>query len=149
MPDKRDFSGVSRTLSELSRSIMAPKPSPPVTNVTENYASEFHKRLVKWINAFDSSLNEQHEVGIRLVSFGQAVTFHLENLGYWNPSLISFSGVTDSGEPVELIQHVSQISILLMTLPRRDPEKPKQPIGFQSVHQEASDSKDGFEQTET
>jgi hypothetical protein len=31
---------------------------------------------------------------------------------------------------VELIQHVSQISILLQTLPRKDPSKAKQPIGF-------------------
>src|SRR5579862_3859749 len=87
-----------------------------------NYASAFYQRLVEWINGFDESLDNEHEVGIRLVSFGQAmVVFHLEDLGYWNPSLISFRGKTDEGQPVELIQHVSQISILLMKLPRKDP----------------------------
>ena len=95
-----------------------------------HYASEFHKRLVSWINNYDSTLDQEHEVGIRLVSFGQSVVFHLKDIGYWNPSLISFSGFTEDGKPVELIQHVSQISVLLTTLPRKDPSAPKQPIGF-------------------
>jgi hypothetical protein len=97
-----------------------------------NLASEFHSRLVKWINDFDSSLDQEHEVGIRLVSFGQTVVFHLADIGYWNPSLISFEGRTDDGEPVELIQHVSQISILLMKLQRPDSSKPKRKIGFEA-----------------
>jgi hypothetical protein len=53
-------------------------------------------------------------------------------MGYWNPSLLFFIGVTDDGNPVQLIQHVSQISVLLMKLPRRDTSKPKQPFGFAS-----------------
>jgi hypothetical protein len=95
-----------------------------------NFASEFHKRLVKWINDFDSTLDQEHEVGVRLVSFGQTVVFHLDDMSYWNPSLISFQGTTEDGQPVELIQHVSQISILLMKLKRPDPTKPKRKIGF-------------------
>jgi hypothetical protein len=95
-----------------------------------NLASEFHKRLVEWINEFDKNLDELHEVGVRLVSFGQSFTFHLEDISYWNPSLISFIGHTDEGEPVELIQHVSQISILLLKMKRPDPSNPKRRIGF-------------------
>jgi hypothetical protein len=116
-------------LPEIPRLSEIPR-NPLITNAESNYASEFHKRLVKWINDFDASLDEKHEVGIRLVSFGQTVTFHLQDLGYCNPSLISFSGIIESGAPVELIQHVSQISILLMKMERKDPDKPKRPIGF-------------------
>jgi hypothetical protein len=104
--------------------------SPLVVAAEANYASEFHKRLTEWINNFDAALDEAHEVGVRLVSFGQTLVFHLHNIGYWNPSLICFTGVTEDGSPVELIQHVSQISVLLMKLPRKDPSKPKRPIGF-------------------
>ncbi len=107
-------------------------PRPPSLPRDQNLASEFHKRLQKWISDFEQALDQKHEVGARLVSFGQSVTFHLENIGYWNPSLISFSGFTDDGEPVELIQHVSQISILLVRVKRSDPLKPKRPIGFAS-----------------
>lgn len=127
-------------LAEMMNSLSRPRlpdlrmpeiqPSPLVTSVTANYASEFYERLTKWINTFNDSLDDQHEVGVRLVNFGQTITFHLAGLGYWNPSLIMFNGSTDSGDPVELIQHVTQISILLMKVPRKDPGKPKRPIGF-------------------
>lgn len=97
-----------------------------------NLADEFHHRLINWINDFHKSLDDEHEVGARLVNFGQAVTFHVEDIGYWNPSLISFHGKNELGEPVELIQHVSQISILLVAMKRENIEKPKRPIGFAS-----------------
>ncbi len=95
-----------------------------------NLANEFFKQLVKRIRDFDASLDETHEVGVRLVSYGQTLVFHLEQIGYSNPSLIMFRGTTDNGEFVEVIQHVTQISILLMRLPLREPEKPKRRIGF-------------------
>ena len=110
--------------------------SPVVRQVEENQASEFHKRLVIWINEFNNSLDEANEVGVRLVSFGQTVVFHLEDLGHWNPSLISFRGVTADGEPVELIQHVSQISILLMKLPRRNPDHSRTQFGFHAMRED-------------
>jgi hypothetical protein len=106
------------------------QPNPLILAAQSNHASEFYKRLVKWISDFDASLDQAHEVGVRLVSFGQNVTFRLSDMGYCNPSLISFRGATEDGNPVELIQHVTQISVLLMRLPRPDPSAPKQTIGF-------------------
>lgn len=97
-----------------------------------NLADEFHRRLINWINEFHQSLDEEHEVGARLVNFGQAITFHIEDIGYWNPSLISFQGKNELGEPVELIQHVSQISVLLVAMKRESVAQPKRPIGFAS-----------------
>lgn len=109
------------------------KPSPLVTIAEQSIASEFHDRLVHWIKAFDAELDSAHEVGARLVNFGQTFVFHLENLGYWDPALIYFEGRTEDGQRVKLIQHVSQISVALMALPREDPSTPKQPFGFQSI----------------
>lgn len=104
---------------------------PNIEHLTNpNLASEFHKRIAKLIQKFDANLDQEHEVGVKLVSFGQPIVFHLENMGFWNPSLISFKGFTDQGEPVELIQHVSQISILLMKVKRIDTSQPKRQIGF-------------------
>ncbi|MFK5892327.1 MAG: DUF6173 family protein [Pseudomonadota bacterium] len=103
---------------------------PNITN--PNHASEFHHRLITWINDFHKSLDDKHEAGARLVNFGQSVTFHIEDISYWNPSLISFVGTNENDEPIELIQHVSQISILLVKMKRADIDKPKMPIGFAS-----------------
>lgn len=78
-----------------------------------NLASEFKKILEAHIKRFDESLDSDHEVGIKLVSFGQNITFHVSKLSYHNPSLIFFIGFTEEGRSVELVQHVSQISFLL------------------------------------
>jgi hypothetical protein len=100
------------------------------TEAQANYASEFYTRLVNRITEFNEELDDEHEVGVTLVNFGgSSIVFHLSDLGYWNPSLITFYGVTDAGDPVELIQHVSQISVLLTKLPRL-PNEPKRVIGF-------------------
>ena len=116
-------------------------PNPLVLAERANRASEFHRILSEWIIKFDASLDEAHEVGVRLVSFGQSVVFHLSSMHFWNPSLISFCGVTEDGSPVELIQHVSQISILLMKVPRKDLSQPKKPIGFDAgTEEENADS---------
>jgi Family of unknown function (DUF6173) len=139
MSDTPNFPNGLRELSQIMPPSLAARipqipnleiRNPIVEAMESNYASEFHKRLMKWIGDFDQSLDDQHEVGVRLVSFGSTVVFHLGSIGYWNPSLLVFSGNTEGGEPVELIQHVSQISILLMKLPLRDPKQPKRPVGF-------------------
>lgn len=101
-----------------------------------NYASQFYEHLANWISDFDSKLDNEHEVGVRLVNFGQTVVFSLEYMRYCDPSLISFIGRTQEGQPVELIQNVSQINILLMKLPREYPAEPKKPIGFRGEKKE-------------
>jgi hypothetical protein len=115
---------------------MPPLENPIFQNIEENMAGAFYKRLKKWIESFDSQLKQEQEVGIQLVNFGQTVVFHLEGMRYCDPSMISFKGKLENGQPVELIQHVSQISILLTSLPRKNPNEPKKAIGFQSQNAE-------------
>jgi hypothetical protein len=104
-----------------------------------SFAGEFCKRLEAQIKAFDESLDQDHEVGVRLVTFGQAITFHVSDLGYHNPSLIFFYGETD-GQKVQLIQHVSQISFVLLAMRKPDPEKPRRPFGFKQGGKLASEA---------
>lgn len=88
------------------------------------------KRVASQIQDFEAKLDKQHEVGIKLVTFGQAIVIHVQDVGYIQPNLVLFVGMTDDKQPVRLIQHQSQLSFLLMALPRLDPELPKRPIGF-------------------
>jgi hypothetical protein len=101
-----------------------------VESLAENLASEFCQRLYDNIRRFDEQLDDAQAVGMRLVAFGQAITFSVSRIGYTNPSLIHFYGQIENGQSVELIQHVSQISFLLTAVPRINPTKPKLPIGF-------------------
>ncbi len=85
----------------------------------EYMAKAFRRRLMEWIADFEDALDPDHEVGARLVSFGNAVVFHLSDISYWNPELIRFDGEDDTGNKLQLVQHVSQISVLLLALPKR------------------------------
>lgn len=117
-------------MPELNTSMLKSFESYPVTVAKANLASEFCKKLLKSINEFDSQLDKTKQVGIRLVSFGQTVTFAVGAIGYNNPSLIYFYGTLENGSKVQLVQHVSQISFLMMAVDKINPEEPKRKIGF-------------------
>jgi hypothetical protein len=87
-----------------------------------------YERLSKYIKDFEAELDNDHEIGARLVSFGQNVTFHIEDIGYYGPDIITFDGRNDAMEKVQLIQHVSQLSVLLVAV-RKQQEEPRR-IGF-------------------
>lgn len=96
------------------------------------YANIFYEQLVDEIENFEMSLDNEHEVGVKLIAYGNAYQFYLNNIGYHNPYLIYFYGELSDGSPIQLIQHVSQINFILIKLQKLDPEKPKRKIGFGS-----------------
>lgn len=103
----------------------------PIPSTNQPYSAQaLFKQLVSQIKYFEKNLDHEHEVGIQLVSFGQSIQFSVTSIGYMDPSLILFEGILPDGSNVELIQHVSQISFLMMAVQRQNPEKPKAPIGF-------------------
>ena len=105
--------------------------NPAAVRIAENnYASEFYRKIIEMINDFEASLYHDEEVGVRLVSFGQNVQFHIEHLSYYNPNLIAFIGRLPNGSKVKLIQNVDQISFLLMALPKLNEDAPVRRIGF-------------------
>ena len=99
-----------------------------------NPAKWTHKRLGEYINDFEAQLDDEHEIGARLVSFGSAVTFHIQDIGYYGPDIISFTGVNELGERVQLIQNISQLSVLLIAMKKLG-DKPRR-IGFKTEEDE-------------
>ena len=64
-------------------------------------------------------MDSPHEVRLRFVGFGEAITLHIEDLSYSDPSLLIFNGYQLGGaSPVDLIRRVSQMSIARVKLPR-------------------------------
>jgi hypothetical protein len=93
-----------------------------------NPAAWTYERLGEYIKDFEAELDSEHEIGARLVSFGQSITFHIQNVGYYGPDLISFTGIDSDGQKVQLIQHMSQLSVLLIAMKKMDDEPNR--IGF-------------------
>jgi hypothetical protein len=87
-------------------------------------------RIVAYIREFETNLDKDHEIGARMVSFGDTVQFHIVDMGYWNPDIVTFDGLDDAGRRMKLIQNVSQLNVLLVAMPKRiDHEEPRR-IGF-------------------
>lgn len=82
----------------------------------ENPVIGVFKSLGEYVRAFEADLDEDHEVGARLVNFGGTIQIHVQSIGFTAPFLITFSGLTENGDSVRLIQHVSQLSFLLVSL---------------------------------
>lgn len=85
--------------------------------------------LISEIKAFEKNLDDEHEVAVKLASFGESITINVEHIGYYNPSIIVFDG-TISGNRATLMQHVNQLNFLLLAVRKADPELPPRRIGF-------------------
>lgn len=93
-------------------------------------ASDMYQRITALINNFESELPDTMQAGGRLVSAGD-ITFSIQDIGYWDPNMIVFYGELSDGSAVELVQHLSQLNLLLIAVPRRDDVKqPRRVIGF-------------------
>lgn len=97
---------------------------------SENPAEWTYERLKSYIEDFEKELDNEHQVGIKLVSFGNGNAFYVEDIGYWGPDLMCFYCYDKSTESkIQLIQNVSQVNLLLMALPVIKVVKRK--VGFQ------------------
>lgn len=94
-------------------------------------AESTYERLMKYIGQFEMQLDRDHEIGGRFVSFGDDTHFHIADVGYWNPDIITFDGFDQNGNRVKLIQHVSQLNVLLVAVRKMAPAaEPPRRIGF-------------------
>lgn len=83
-----------------------------------NPAEWTYERLGSLIKDFEEELDDEHEVGVRLVSFGNGSVYHVVSLGYWGPDIVIFHCIAQDGAKADLIQHVSQLNFLLMAVPK-------------------------------
>ncbi|STQ91757.1 DUF6173 family protein [Iodobacter fluviatilis] len=91
--------GMDDPRSVMARAIVQPMPIevPRIDDVTINPAKWMYERLAKYIKDFEEKLDQDHEIGARLVSFGTTVTFHIEDMGYYGPDIICFHGKNEQG----------------------------------------------------
>jgi len=85
--------------------------------------------IKKYVEDFESSLDQEYEVGLMLTNFGQSILMQVTEIGYEKSVLMVFKGIVN-GNPATLIQHINQLSFMLTAVTRSEPEKPKAKIGF-------------------
>lgn len=92
-------------------------------------ASYQYEILMEQIRDFESTLDNDHEIVLKLTHLGKETIMIITNIGYSNPSLIHYYGYVN-GNYAQLTQHISQINFLLSTIKKLDPSKNARRIGF-------------------
>jgi hypothetical protein len=88
-----------------------------------------YDRLVLYIRNFESQLDSAHEIAMGFAG-GEAGVLQIEGLGYYDPDIVTFYGRDEDGLKTQLVQHVSQLSVILRAVPKTAPEDPPRRIGF-------------------
>ena len=88
-----------------------------------------YELLMKEIKEFESHLDDEHEIALKLASFGESITIAVTHIGYYTPSLIVFDGIVN-GSSATLVQHVNQLNFLMLAIPKSEPDRQTRRIGF-------------------
>lgn len=91
--------------------------APPVQKPFDP-AAWMHQRIVHQIVEFEKHLGDDHELGGRFVEGPGNDALHITNVASWGPDMIVFIGEYSDGRRFELIQHYSQVSVLLLAVPK-------------------------------
>lgn len=112
----------------------APEPVPvPETlqaPVAQKSAAQWaYERLILYVKNFEAQLDAEHEVAIGFAGSDVGV-LRIEGMGYFDPDIVTFYGSDPSGVKTQLVQHVTQMNVMLRALPKRNADDAPARIGF-------------------
>jgi len=118
----------SNDLSERARAILVAQAA--TADARAGLAHTMYDALAVQVREFQDSLASDEEVGAVLASFGAEIRISVRTIDYRNPHLMIFVGEAPDGKAVELLQHTSQVNLLLVRMKVTD-RKPYR-IGFKT-----------------
>lgn len=93
-----------------------------------------YERIILYLRNFEEQLDNSQEVAMGFAGGGTGM-LRIEGMGYFDPDIVTFYGTEGSGGRTQLIQHVSQLNVMLRALPKPDDEPEPRRIGFRLVQQ--------------
>ena len=131
-----------KTTAELAESDALPRlrevhadpdhrcPEPINAPATQKSPAQWaYERMILYIQNFEKQLDNAHEVAMGFAG-GDAGVLRIEGMGYYDPDIVTFYGSDASGAKTQLVQHVSQLSVLLRALPKEVDQAEPNRIGF-------------------
>ena len=88
-----------------------------------------YERLILYIKNFEAQLDNEHEVAMGFTG-GDAGVMRIEGMGYFTPDIVTFYGMDENEARTQLIQHVSQLNVMLRALPKAVEQEEPRRIGF-------------------
>ena len=77
-----------------------------------------YSHIVSNIVDFEKTLSPDEEIGGRLVSAPGEGVFHINDVDICGPEILVFVGNNQHDKPVRILQHYSQLNLLLTALPK-------------------------------
>ena len=131
-----------KTTAELAESDALPRlrevhadpdhqcPEPINAPATQKSPAQWaYERMILYIQNCEKQLDNTHE-GAMGFAGGDAGVLRIEGMGYYDPDIVTFYGSDASGAKTQLVQHVSQLSVLLRALPKEVDQAEPNRIGF-------------------
>ncbi len=88
-----------------------------------------YQRMILYIRKFEEGLDENHEVAMAFAGDASGV-MRIMGMGYFDPDMVTFYGQDAAGMRTQLVQHVTQLSVLLRALPKPVAHVEPRRIGF-------------------
>ena len=88
-----------------------------------------YERLILYIQNFEETLDNEQEIAMGFTG-GNAGILRIEGMGYFDPDIVTFYGSDDGGGKTQLVQHVSQLNVMLRALPKQVEQAAPNRIGF-------------------
>ena len=88
-----------------------------------------YERLILYIKNFEEQLDNTQEVAMGFTG-GDAGVVRIEGIGFFDPDIVTFYGSDQAGTKTQLIQHVTQLNVMLRALPKQIADGAPRRIGF-------------------
>ena len=99
-----------------------------------------YERIILYIRNFEEQLDASQEVAMGFTG-GEAGVVRIEGMGYFDPDILTFYGTDTNGGRTQMVQHVSQLNVMLRALPKPAEKAEATRIGFRLVQDlEADDA---------
>ena len=88
-----------------------------------------YERLIIYLKNFEDQLDGDHEVAMGFTGSSAGI-LRIEGIGYFDPDIITFFGADADGTRTQLIQHVSQLNVVLRAVGKQPETDEARRIGF-------------------
>ena len=88
-----------------------------------------YERVILYIQNFEEQLDAAHEIALGITG-GDTGLLRIEGVGYFDPDIVTFYGTDPDGTRVQLVQHVTQLNVMLRAMPKDAGPEPAKRIGF-------------------
>lgn len=99
-----------------------------------------YERVVLYLKNFEEQLDNDHEAAIGFTG-ADAGVLRIEGMGYFDPDIVTFYGKDPAGGKTQLIQHVSQLNVMLRALPKEVDQAERNRIGFRLIEDMEAEEK--------